>query len=139
VDEGLFRQTPDGPVLLGGSCASCGGAHFPRRQSCPFCSDGDVRAIELPRHGRVWSWTTQEYQPKAPYREAVPGPFPGYVLGYVDLPGTCIVQTRLDVSVADAAARCAIGTEVELVLIPFDHEDGRALSTYAFRPLRSHS
>ncbi|MEY2434850.1 MAG: uncharacterized protein QOC92_4575 [Acidimicrobiaceae bacterium] len=134
VADGLFTVRADGPVLLGGMCAACSKRHFPRRERCPFCTATGVEATDLPRQGRVWSWTTQEYQPKAPYREVVQDAFAGYVLGYIDLAGACLVETRLDVPVSDAERRCAIGSEVALVLIPFEHEDGRHLSTFAFRP-----
>jgi uncharacterized OB-fold protein len=139
VADGLFRSDPQGPILIGGTCETCSRSHFPQRARCPYCTGTQVRVSDLPRRGKVWSWTTQEYQPKTPYREVVAEPFGGYVLGYVDLPDACIVETRLDVPVVEAAGRCAIGTEVELVLVPFDHEDGRQLSTFAFRPIDARS
>lgn len=139
VAEGLFRVVNGDVALTGGQCDPCQTIHFPSRDACPKCQSEQVSIVDLPTRGRIWSWTTQEYQPKVPYREAVGETFPGYVLGYVELPGACVVESRLDVPVAGAAESVGVGTPVELVLLPFSHEDGRQLTTYAFRPVSEES
>jgi uncharacterized OB-fold protein len=137
IADDLFRDTPDGVHLLGGRCTECGTVRFPRRTSCGHCQNATIEEELLPRHGTVWTWTTQSFLPKAPYA----GPeteldFQGYVVGYVDLPGACMVQTRIDVPAAKAAEAAAIGTEVESVAIEFTRApDGTAIHTYAFRPV----
>jgi uncharacterized protein len=79
----------------------------------------------LLRKGTLWSWTRQDFQPKEPYDG--PEPFEPFLLGYVELPGEVIVETRI----VDAALEdLKLGMAMELVIAPFD--DRR--STYAFRP-----
>jgi len=137
IGPDLFVETPDGPRLLGGRHAD-GDITFPYKPADE--GEPDVERIALPARGTVWTWSTQQYLPVNGYL----GPetredFAGFVFGYVDLPGACKVQTRLDVPVEGARESVAIGTEVELVLIPFPTKDGRELSTFAFRPVRSNA
>jgi uncharacterized OB-fold protein len=138
IAEGLWTQnSADEISLLGGRCGACDSVHFPVRHTCGHCQSADITVESLPRIGKVWTWTTQAFQPKAPYD----GPesesdFEGFVVGYVDLDGVCKVQTRLDVPTADAGTLVSIGTEVEAVSVPFGTDpEGNARSTYAFRPL----
>lgn len=83
----------------------------------------------LPRFGRLWSFTVQHFEPKAPFRHD--GPFEPYGVGYVDL-GPVIVEARLTESDAD---RLAIGAPMDLTLIPaFQDDDGTPVLTFAFAP-----
>ena len=86
-----------------------------------------VEPVPLSRRGTLWSWTTQGFEPKEPY--SGPQPFQPFLVGYVELPGEVIVETRIvDASPADLI----IGMPMEFAVVPFDD----ARSTYAFRPER---
>lgn len=93
--------------------------------------EGDAAAalepVALSRQGTLWSWTTQSFEPKEPY--SGPKPFQPFLVGYVELPGEVIVETRI---VEAEPADLAIGMPMILTIVPFD--DRRA--TYAFRPER---
>jgi len=93
--------------------------------------DGDAAAlvepVALSRRGTLWSWTTQGFEPKDPY--SGPKPFQPFLVGYVELPGEVIVETRIvDASPTDLV----IGMPMEFAVVPFDDQR----STYAFRPER---
>lgn len=139
IAEDLFCDTDDGIRLIGGRCADCSQVTFPARERCGQCYGTTIERELLPRRGTVWTWTTQSFLPKAPYA----GPetedtFTGFVVGYVDLPGACRVQARLDVPADQAAALAAIGTEMESVAIEFTTDaDGQPVHVYAFRPVNS--
>jgi uncharacterized OB-fold protein len=137
MSDNLFRETDSGIRLVGGRCGGCGAVMFPRRAACNRCGDGVVDEELLPRRGTVWTWTTQSFLPKAPYiGNETDADFTGYVVGYVDLPGACMVQTRIDVPPDQAAQLAPIGTEVEAVAIDFPCQpDGEVFHTYAFRPV----
>ncbi|MHA4837613.1 Zn-ribbon domain-containing OB-fold protein [Sphingopyxis sp. MSC1_008] len=86
-----------------------------------------VEPVALSRNGTLWSWTTQGFEPKEPY--SGPQPFQPFLIGYVELPGEVIVETRIvDASPTDLV----IGMPMTFVVVPFDD----ARSTYAFRPER---
>lgn len=86
-----------------------------------------VEPVALSRKGTLWSWTTQGFEPKEPY--SGPQPFRPFLIGYVELPGEVIVETRIvDASPTDLV----IGMPMTFVVVPFDD----ARSTYAFRPER---
>ena len=74
----------------------------------------------------------QRFRPKSPPYTG-PEEFEPFALGYVELPGVVIVESRLvDVEFDELK----IGMEMELVLVPFSMEDeGRQVMTYAFRPV----
>ena len=109
------------PRLIGGR-KPAGEIVFPMPQ-------GDAAAglepVALSRHGRLWSWTRQEFEPKAPYRG--PQPFEPYLVGYVELPGEVIVESRL---VGATLADLRLGMAMRLVIVPFDGSS----STFAFAP-----
>ena len=129
--EGLFTWPSDEPRLLGSRCDACGTMTFPTHYGCPRCSSDAMSTVELGRRGRVWTWTTQEFRPPPPY--IGPEPFEPYHVGYVELPGELIVETRL---AGYDDRQPAIGDEVELVVIPFSRNaDGDDVVTYAFQPV----
>lgn len=85
----------------------------------------------LERRGSLWSFTVQGFEPKSPYNG--PTPFEPYGVGYVELAGQVIVESRLTENDPD---RLAIGMPVELVVVPFrTADDGTAIVTFAFRPV----
>lgn len=124
IADGLFTLG-SAPRLIGGRDRTSGRVVFP-------LPDGDrYEAIELPRCGRIWSWTVQRFRPKTPpYRG--PEAFEPFAIGYVQLEDVVIVEGMLTgIDFTDLA----IGLEVETVLIPFAKDEaGRSLLTYAFAP-----
>jgi uncharacterized OB-fold protein len=106
------------PCLIGGR-GSDGRIRFPM-------PEGDAGAafesVRLSRKGTLWSWTVQRFEPKRP-PYAGPVPFEPFMLGYVELPGEVIVETRL---VGIESPR--IGMAVELTFERLDAER----TTYAF-------
>jgi uncharacterized protein len=109
------------PRLIGGRLSS-GKIVFPMPQGD---SAKDVEPYGLSRTGTLWSWTRQDFKPKEPYTG--PDAFEPFLLGYVELPGEVIVETRIvDAKLEDLK----LGMAMEFVIAPFD--DRR--STYAFRP-----
>jgi uncharacterized OB-fold protein len=116
------------PHLFGGRHRESG------RHVFPFPDGGDAEFYErVPLHpvGELWSWTIQRFRPKSP-PYAGPEAFEPYAVGYVELPGQVIVETRL-VNVAFDAIR--IGDVYRTTVIPFARDpDGTEVLTYAFEP-----
>lgn len=133
IDPTLFTWPSAQPRLVGSRCRACGIHTFPAQHGCPACGEVGMERTELADRGTVWTWTTQDFLPKAPYT----GPeteedFAGYLVAYVELPGQVRVETRL-VDVDRTAV--SIGMPVELVIVPFRTDaDGVEVLTYAFRP-----
>lgn len=122
VDETLFASLE--PVILRGSaCTLCGAHVFPASGSCPVCTGVEVREVPLPTTGTVWSWTTQRFEPKTPYRTDGFAPFS---IGYVDL-GPVIVEGWLK-----GRTTWTIGEPVRLVLAKAWTDDGADVFTFAF-------
>jgi uncharacterized OB-fold protein len=81
----------------------------------------------------LWSYTVQRFPPKSPpYRGAEP--FQPFALGYVELPGALIVETRLT-EVDFEELRLGLSMELTTTVLRRD-EDGSAVLTFAFRPVR---
>jgi uncharacterized protein len=125
VREGLFTEA-DPPRLLGGRCDVCGRHHFPRHDTCPYCSASGARAVELSGDGHLWTWTAVTSAPPG-YRGEVP-----YGFGVVELPEGVRVVARL--TEADPG-RLAPGLPMRLVVVPIGVDDeGHQVVTYAFAP-----
>ena len=109
------------PRLLGGQHRTSGEIVFPMPQ-------GDAalhyEPVPLARRGTLWSWTVQSFRPKSP-PYAGPEQFTPFALGYVELPGEVIVETRLT-----QTGGLTIGMAMELAIEPFDE----TRATFAFRP-----
>ena len=135
IHDGLFTWPADEPRLIGSKCADCGTVTFPAQDSCPKCCGQSVARHLLARRGTLWSWTIQGFPPKAPpYAGPVtPDRFQPFGVGYVELAGEVIVETRLTENDPD---KLAIGMTMELVIEPFDTDAPNGpVVTYAFRPV----
>ncbi|MEE4206952.1 MAG: OB-fold domain-containing protein [Erythrobacter sp.] len=133
IDPDLWSDDPE-PHLMGGRLPS-GEIVFPMPK-------GDAaKAVEpyrLSRRGKLWSWTSQGFLPKEPYEGPGSGPGAGgsggppdfrpFLIGYVELPGEVIVETRIvDASLDDLE----LGMDMEFCIVPFNATH----DTYAFRPV----
>jgi uncharacterized OB-fold protein len=127
IDERLFTWPSDEPRLIGGRCCDCGAVAFPRQPSCARCTSERVDEHLLARVGTLWSWTVQRFEPKAPYIGAPP--FEPYGVGYVELDGEVIVESRL--TTADPG-ELEIGQPMELAIVPFATRTGEDVVTFAF-------
>ena len=136
IDPELFQWPADEPRLFGSQCLTCENVTFPAQGSCPKCGGNSVDKIELSSTGTLWTWTSQNFRPKSPYRgDDGPESFQPYYVGYVELPGQVRVETRL--AVADES-QLRMGMHMELVIIPFRNDDaGNEVMIYAFRPVRA--
>ena len=124
VDPHLFTEETE-PRLVGGRHRQTGRVVF------PLPRDDAYEALPLPRTGRVWSYTVQRFAPKSPPYAGLQ-PFEPFAVGYVELPGALLVESRLtDV----AFNKLAIGMPVELAVVPLrTASDGTIITTFAFRP-----
>ena len=131
VAKGVFTWPADEPRLIGSRCAACVIVTFPVQDSCPRCAATEMAEHLLPRRGRLWAWTTQEFPPPSPpYAGPTGAAFVPYGVGYVDL-GEVRVETRLT-----KTEGLRIGMDMELVLVPFrTDEKGNEVVTFAFRPV----
>jgi uncharacterized OB-fold protein len=132
VAEGLFEGPADDPRLIGSRCSACGIVTFPSQASCPRCASTGMAEHPLPRRGRLWAWTTQEFPPPSPpYAGPTGDAFVPYGVGYVELEDEVKVESRLT-----RAEGLRIGMDMELVLEPFRTDDGgNEVVTFAFRPV----
>lgn len=127
IDTMLFAD--DGTdALVGSRCARCATVTFPRQDSCPKCTSIDVDTHILATEGTLWAFTEQLFPPKPPY--AVQGSdFRPYLVGYVDLDGEVLVESRI---VAADPSALRIGQHVSLVTEAFTPAGD--VVTYAFTP-----
>ncbi len=114
--EGLFTLDPEEPRLIGGRARSRGSYFFPKALagSDPACLGDEIEEVLLSRTGQLWSFTTGEYAPPAPY--VIPGDdFEPYVIAAVELATESLVvlgQVVPGVSVD----QLSVGMEMELAL-----------------------
>jgi uncharacterized OB-fold protein len=134
VAKNILTWSSDQPQLIGSRCAACGIVTFPAQDSCPQCASTEMAQHLLSRRGRLWAWTTQEFQPPSPPYAGPKGEaFEPYGVGYVELANEVRVEARLT-----QTKGLSIGMEMELVLVPFRTDDeGNQVVTFAFRPVAS--
>ncbi len=120
----LFKTLPE-LRLTGGRHRASGRIVF------PLSGDLDTfDPIELPHRGVLWSFTVQRFEPKSPPYLAAQ-PFEPFAVGYVELPGALIIESRLiDVEFDELH----IGMPMELATFALRSDERGAVSMFAFRP-----
>ncbi len=133
IDPELWSDDAQ-PHLMGGKLPS-GEIIFPMPQGD---AAKDVEPHKLSRTGRLWSWTTQGFLPKEPYEGPGSGPNEGppdfvpFLLGYIELPGEVIVESRIvDANLEDLS----LNMPMEFCLVPFNASH----DTFAYRPSKEHT
>ena len=135
ITDGLFTWPSDSPRLLASRCTDCANHVFPAQPDCPKCSGSSTETVELEREGTLWTWTVQSYPPKSPpfAGNADPATFEPYGVGYIDIEGKLLVESRL--TVADPAL-LDFGMTCELVIDPlYIDASGDEVVTFAFAPV----
>jgi uncharacterized OB-fold protein len=93
-------------------------------------SDERYEPIALKREGTLWSFTIQRFRPKSP-PYAGPEAFEPYAVGYVELPGEVIVESRLvRIAFDDLSLGLPVSLTTEVLLI-----DGEPRIGFAFTAL----
>jgi uncharacterized OB-fold protein len=134
--EGWFSLDGE-PHLLGDRCTSCGTYVFPPVSPfCPnpACEGAEFDRVPLSRTGRVWSYTTNRYQPPPPYMSAEP--FVPYGIAAVELADEKLVvlgQVAGDPDGPDGGLHC--GAEVELVLGDLYEDDEHRYLVWKWSPV----
>ncbi|MEO1041795.1 MAG: OB-fold domain-containing protein [Pseudomonadota bacterium] len=122
----------DGRVeLFGGRDRSTGVITFPMPEGGEAERYDEVR---LQNTGKLWSYTVQRFPPKSPPFHGVTDrdQFQPFAVGYVELAGQVIVESRI---VVDDFDRLKIGIPMELTTDRFTSgADGSIIETFAFKP-----
>jgi uncharacterized OB-fold protein len=132
--EGWFTMDEETPHLLGAKGAESGSYFFPKalavsaNPAAPFEEREDVL---LSRRGRVWSYTTNYYEPPPPY--VAPDPFVPYTVVAVELETEQMVVLGPLATGADPSS-LRIGMEVELVLGPLYEDDEHEYVVWQWAP-----
>lgn len=132
IASGLFTWPSDHPRLLGSRCTECGIYTFPRTDCCPQCGLETLAEAELANQGTLWTWTSQSFRPKPPYNAGdTDETFKTYYVGYVELPGQVMVESRL---LVDDETQLKIGMPMTLEIVKYRQDGDREVMIYAFRP-----
>ena len=136
VVEGLFTIDTGEPRLLGSRCGGCGSYFFPREtELCrnPRCVEADLAEVSLSRRGTLWSYTSANYKPPAPF--VALDPFEPFAIAAVELRDeglTVLGQVAQGVGFDELHA----GMGMELVLEKL-YEDGEQIYlTWKWRPVQ---
>jgi uncharacterized OB-fold protein len=132
--DGWFTIDGDQPTLLGLRDDATGTYFFPREQAVsrpPQADGGELTDVELGRTGKLWSYTTNHYQPPAPY--VSPDPFVPYTVAAVELPDAQMVvlgQLAPGVDLADLE----VGQAMELTLGTLYEDDDHEYVIWNWTP-----
>jgi uncharacterized OB-fold protein len=124
VREGLFRNSGDGPTLLGKKCTACGHVEFPGGKICTSCLAEAPAEIELSRDGELFCETTVHMRSPnfaAPYR-----------VGYVRLPEGLMLFAPLR---PIEGRPLTVAARMRLELAPLWQHEGVDVIGYRFYPL----
>lgn len=134
--EGLFTMEAE-PRLIGGKGRGRDSYFFPKNLAGAdpgLISDPERDEVLLSRTGTVWSYTSMEYAPPAPY--PTPEPYEPFVLAAVELDeeklvvlGQMVVGTKL--------ADVSVGMRVELTIEVLYEDDDNEYMIWKWQPLKA--
>ena len=133
--EDWFTMDEHAPHLVGTKGTESGSYFFPKalavsaNPAAPFEEREDVL---LSRRGRVWSYTTNYYEPPPPY--VSPDPFVPYTVVAVELETEQMVVLGPLATGADPSS-LRVGMEVELVLGPLYQDDEHEYVVWQWAPV----
>lgn len=72
----MWREKPQRYLLQGGKCKDCGHVTYPARKVCPKCHSENIESEDLPREGKILTYTIVRTAPEgfgdfAPYPVAI--------------------------------------------------------------------
>jgi uncharacterized OB-fold protein len=132
--EGWFNMDEQNPRLVGLKDRESGSYFFPKDVSvsrAPGHADAALEEVELSNTGKLWSYTTNHYQPPEPY--VSPDPFQPYTVAAVELTAERMVvlgQLAPDVD----PASLEVGMEMQLVLGTLYEDDENEYVVWKWKP-----
>jgi hypothetical protein len=131
VDE-LFVWSDDGVNLVGSRCLSCNSYYFPKTLTCknPYCKEKNIENVLLSRHGKLYSYTIQEYAPPPPFKME---PLVPFAIGLIELPEKIRVMGMIT-GVEFQNIRLGIDMELTIEKL-YENQNGEEVVTYKFKPV----
>jgi uncharacterized OB-fold protein len=123
-----FADSPQGPVLVGSKCQSCGCVFFPRKFLCTKCfSRNKMESVRLNTKGKLGSYAIV-------YRSHIGLKTP-FAVGYIDLQEKIRLFSIL--SGCEPFDRIKIGMEMQMIVEKLMKDPfGYDVMVYKFRPAR---
>lgn len=110
--------------LEGARCRKCNRIFYPPKPSCPYCGFRETERVDLPKRGRVVSWSIENIVPEG-YRVEAP-----VILALIELEnGVKVLSTLTDVDPENLYE----GMEVEAVLRRLWVEGTEGLIVYGIK------
>ena len=131
--EGWFTLD-DEPQLLGLHDKESGTYFFPKDVAvsrAPGFDQVELEEVALSRTGKLWSYTTNHYQPPEPY--VAPDPFTPYTVTAVELTEERMVVMG-QLAPGFEAESLEVGMEMELVLDTLYEDDENEYVVWKWRP-----
>ncbi len=132
--EGWFTLDEGNPRLVGLKDAESGTYFFPKDVAvsrAPGHADAALQEVELSNTGKLWSYTTNHYQPPEPY--VSPDPFVPYTVAAVELTEErMVVLGQLDPEVDPSSLE--VGMEMQLVLGTLYEDDENEYVVWKWKP-----
>jgi len=122
--------------LIGNRCKACGDYFFPKVISCrnPKCRGKEMEEVLISTKGALWSFTTNFYQPPAPF-VSLTKPFSPYTVAVVTLhEEKLMVAGQLAAGISPE--KLTVGMEMEMIMEPlYLDESGTEHIMWKWKPI----
>ncbi len=132
--EGWFTMDEE-PRLLGLRDPETNTYFFPRDKAVsrpPQAAGTELEEVELGRRGKLWSYTTNHYEPPEPF--VAPDPFEPYTVAAVELNDEQMVVMG-QVSGGLGGDALEVGMEMEIVLDTLYEDDDNEYVVWKWKPV----
>jgi uncharacterized protein len=117
----LFKETPEGLVLVGNKCTACGTVFFPKADFCTSCLNETMEEAVLSKRGTLYTYTITR----------VPlGKFPiPHAIGFITLPE----KVRIFSPLIMGEKEFQVGDTMEMVITTLWTEPDKNIIGYKFK------
>ena len=128
----VWRERVKRYRLLGGRCSSCGKVMYPFREVCPYCGSRVVKPEELPRRGKVVTFSVVRHPPTHFKGRGV------YVVAIIELENGARILAQLTDVEPNAVKE---GMKVEAVFRKYREQSPDGVIEYGmkFRPVKANN
>lgn len=121
IREDLFKETPEGIVLVGNKCTACGSAFFPKVDFCTQCLNREMEEFVLSKRGTLYAHSITRV-PVGRY------PIP-HAIGMITMPE----KVRITAPLIMGDKEFKIGDEMEMEITTLWSEEDRDVIGYKFK------
>lgn len=126
INDDYFRDSPEGPEVVGSKCRLCGKVFFPQKKLCTSCFKEQMEVVPLSKKGKICTYSVAERS-----HIGLDTPF---ITAYIALPEKVVLFSV--VTGCEDNEELRSGLEMEMIIEKLRTDEfGYDVLTYKYKPV----